>query len=115
MIPGEWNTIVDQGATWLRHVDYTDDAGNSPDLSSGYTASMVFADHWAGATLFEITDSSGITLGASGSIDLEMTPAETEALQEGALVHHLEITHTASGRITRLLRGEALVRQKAGA
>ena len=111
---GLYRLIIEQGASAIRNVTWTDEDGNTPDLSTGYTAELVIADDYETAAALTLTDSSGITLGASGSIVFSITATQSAALDAGAYVWRLDITHTASGRVDRILKGPCLVEAEAG-
>jgi hypothetical protein len=111
---GIYNLIIEQGASHIRSYTYTDEDGNTPDLSSGYTAELVIASAYGGGTLLTKTSSDGITLGASGSIAVNIPPADTAGLAAGEHLWRLDITKTSSGRTDRLLKGAFTVEAEAG-
>ncbi len=116
MAAGIWNLIIESGASFAASITYEDPTGASPDLSSGYTAEMIFAESWDPdeAAALTLTESAGLTLGADGAIAVELTPVQTAALDVGELVHVLEVTKTSTGYVDRILKGTALVEPKAG-
>lgn len=110
MAAGEWNILIEQGATWARTITwYSDDAGTTPVDLTGYTARMQVKTYpTAGQTaIVELTTENGrIALGgAAGTIILTLTGAQTDALMEtAAMVYDLEL-EAAGGTVTRLLEG----------
>ena len=76
---GIYNIAIEQGASHIRSYTYTDEDGNTPDLSSGYTAELVIASAYGSGTLLTKTHASGITLGASGAVAVNIPPADTSS------------------------------------
>jgi hypothetical protein len=113
MAAATYNLLVDQGASYYLDVTYVDIDGNSPDLSSGYTASMVFSQNWEGSSVLTATEASEIVLGADGSIIVTLSASQTAALPSGDLVYDLTITKTSNSFADRILRGTATVRPAA--
>lgn len=115
MAAGLYNMILEQGASLVRTVTWTDENGSNPDLSTGYTASMVISDSWGSTALLSLTHSSGLTLAAAGLITITITPAQSAALAAQEAVYHLEVHHTSSDKKDRLLKGTFKIEPKAGA
>jgi hypothetical protein len=115
MPAGIYNMLVEHGASYVLGLTWEDEDGNNPDLSTGYTASMIVSDSWGSTELLELTESSGLTLAASGSVTVTITPAKSLALPVGENVYHLEVIKTSTGKKDRLLKGKLTVEPKAGA
>lgn len=101
----------EQGATFAMTVTWKSDAGTPVDLT-GYTAKMQvrwnYSDTDALATFS--TASNTITLGgAAGTISV-LGPATMAGVTKPKYgVYDLELTHTASGRVVRLMQGRAFI------
>jgi len=101
MEPGVYNFTIPQGATFSRVITWRDSANALINLS-GYTARMK-AKNGAG-TLLNLTNGSGLTLGgALGTITIELSAAETAALNFENARYDLELVNGAN--VTRLLEG----------
>lgn len=104
-----YNATIDQGATFQLEVVYKDDAGTPINLT-GYTAALQVRQNYYDTTaLLTLTSpSNGIVItGATGTIDITMTSAQTGGLDEGFYVYDLEIT--SGGTVTRLIQGQFTV------
>jgi len=99
---------IQQGATFSLSVNYKDASGSTINLSSGYTARMQGrTSHAATATVFSLTNSSGITLGSSDPnvvISIAATATDDFAAPSSG-VYDLEIAKTSSGEVFRILEG----------
>jgi hypothetical protein len=57
------------------------------------------------------TSNGGIEINASaGTVLIIGTPAQTAALTPGKYVHDLELTETATGKVTKIIQGNLTVR-----
>lgn len=101
-----YNTSLVKGDTWTRTLTYTVD-GAAVDLST-YTAELEVKASYSGPTLLSITQASGITLGADGSIVLVLSAAQTNTLAVGAYVYDLQLT-SPGGTVGTILQGTMTV------
>jgi hypothetical protein len=107
MTAGNNNFVIDQGADWFVTVVYKDSAGVAINLT-GYTAALQIRDTYADSTtdLSLTSPSGGITItGATGTIAIRATAAQTAAIAAGNYVYDLEIT-SVGGIVTRLIQGK---------
>ena len=107
MTAGNNNFVIDQGADWFVTVVYKDSAGVAINLT-GYTAALQIRDTYADSTtdLSLTSPSGGITItGATGTIAITATAAQTAAIPAGSYVYDLEIT-SSGGIVTRLIQGK---------
>lgn len=105
MAAGIYNFTCEQGATFTRVINVTDDAGDPIDLT-GYTARMqVRRDIDAATSLIELTTENGrISLGGEeGTVTLNITADDTSTVPRSG-VYDLEL-ESASGTVIRLLKG----------
>lgn len=106
----QYNTTIDQGATWVRTITWK--AGSDEQLVNltGYTGRMSLKS--GGVTAISLTTENGrMTLGgAAGTIGLLIDYTDTETLAAGTYKYDLEL---ASGDdpaiVTRLLQGNITV------
>ena len=101
------NFVIDQGANWFVTVVYKDSTGTAINLT-GYTAALQIRDTYADSTtdLSLTSPSGGITItGATGTIAITATAAQTAAIAAGSYVYDLEIT-SSGGIVTRLIQGQ---------
>jgi hypothetical protein len=108
MAAGRENLIIDQGADWYVTFVYEDSTG-TPINITGFTAAMQLRSLPSdSATALSLTTGSGITItGATGTIAIHATAAQTGAIQAGVYYYDLEIT--GSGIVTRLIQGQITV------
>ncbi|GAI44144.1 unnamed protein product, partial [marine sediment metagenome] len=84
---------------------------DTPKDLTDYTAEMHIRERVEGKLVKELVSGSGITItGAEGKIELELTPAQTSALQIIKGVYDLELTSPAPAKVTRLLEGDITVK-----
>jgi len=105
-----YSFVIDQGADWYLNLQYKDSAGAAINLTN-YTAAMQFRLTVDAATAaISLTQASGITItGATGTLAIHATAAQTGALDDSAKYDYdLEITSPA-GVVTRLIQGVASV------
>lgn len=105
-----YNTTIDQGATFELEVVYKNSSGTPINLT-GYTAALQIRQNYYDTTaLLTLTSpSNGIVItGATGTIDITMSSAQTGGLDEGIYVYDLEIS-SSGGNVTRLIQGQFTV------
>lgn len=108
---------IDQGTTLTRIVTWVDADGNAVDLT-GYTATFkIWASRQvaaaAGATLLSLSNGSGLTLGGTaGTVQIDITAAQTAALSFLTAYYALKVT-SGSAVVTRLLEGKAILNRGA--
>ena len=105
MLAGKYNMVCDQGSTFTRTIEIKQADGTVFSLS-GYTARMeVRRTVDATSSLIGLSTANGrITINAAlGAITL--TPDLTAALTQSG-VYDLEIVHTATGAVHKVVRGE---------
>jgi hypothetical protein len=102
---------IEQGATFVMNLTWNNPAGNPVDLT-GYTAKMQarwkFSDTSALVT-FNTADNTITLGGAAGTIAVSGPAAITGVSRPRYGVYDLELTETATGKVTRLLQGRALI------
>lgn len=99
--------VCDQGSTFTRTIEIKQADGTVFSLN-GYTARMeVRRTVDATSSLIGLSTANGrITINASlGAITLTLTPELTAALTQSG-VYDLEIVHTATGAVHKVVRGE---------
>jgi hypothetical protein len=100
------NIFIDQGATFSTSVTITDEEGNALDLTN-YSAQAQLRKTYDSLTSVDFST----TIAAdplSGLISLELTAAQTAALEAGRYVYDLVITSNG-GQKTRVIEGIATV------
>jgi hypothetical protein len=111
MSAGTQNLIIDQSADWYcNFVYYSDTAQTIPVNLTGYTAKMQMRSNASDSkAVLTLQTGSGITItGATGTIALHATAAQTSAIVAGYYVYDLEIT-SGAGIVTRLIQGQIQV------
>jgi NADH:ubiquinone oxidoreductase subunit F (NADH-binding) len=102
-----YNTIIDQGADWFITFTYQNSSG-TPINITGYTAALQLRSEPSDATavLSLSSPSNGITItGATGTVAVTATAAQTGAISPGYYYYDLEIT-SGSAVVTRLAQGQ---------
>jgi hypothetical protein len=108
MVPGKYNMVCPQGATFAKQLIYKID-GVVVNLT-GYTARMqVRETHKSAAVILGLTtENGGITLGAAfGTIDLYVGYTTTADLFPKCYVYDLELV--SGPNVYRLIEGDFLV------
>lgn len=111
MTAGIWNTIMDQGSTWLLQVVYQDPNGDPIDLT-GFSGEMQLRSQAQDAqpALTLSTANGDITIdGPNGVINVAATSAQTEAVDEGPYYYDLEVRDIASDEVSRIIQGQIVV------
>lgn len=108
MTPGKANFLCPQGSTFTRTLTYEID--DSPVDLTGYESKLQVREyHYSDDFVVGLTDSSGITLGASaGTIDIVIDADTTRELVPGNYVYDLELI-SPSSIVTRLIEGRFTV------
>jgi hypothetical protein len=107
MLAGKYNMVCDQGSTFTRTLEIKQADGTVFSLT-GYTARMeVRRTVDASSALIGLSTTNGrITINASlGAITITLTPDLTASLTQSG-VYDLEIVHTATGAVHKVVRGE---------
>ena len=97
---------IEQGANLTSTVSVNDTQGDALNLYY-YTASSQLRKSYYSTSAN--TMSAIITGNANGEITLSMTAANTALLSPGRYVYDLRISNTASGLVTRVVEGTAVV------
>jgi phage tail sheath gpL-like len=112
MTAGIYNTTIDQGSIWSVVLVYTDSNNVAVNLT-GYTAAMQLRQNYNSTTadLTLTTANGGITIvGATGTITITATAAQTGLLDSGFYVYDLELT--SGSNISRLIQGQLTVAEQ---
>lgn len=113
MAAGIYNFTIEQGSTLVKQFTYKDAAGTVVDLD-GYAVRMqiretIDAPSFIGSFTQESNEGLAImqtvSSSVSGTIQLTITAAQTKAYSFTTAVYDIEIEHTGSGTVTRLLQG----------
>ncbi len=106
MSAGIYNLSIEQGSSWQLQLDVDSTAGNDMNIT-GYTfASKLAKSHYDDNP---ISMSSTIVNAATGTFKLELSPAQTAALDPSyEYIYDVEMTAPA-GTVTRLIQGRATI------
>lgn len=112
MTAGIYNFTIDQGSVFSVVLVYTD-SNNVPVNLTGFTAKMQLRQNY-NSTAADLTLSSAngdiIIVGATGTITVNATAAQTGALSPGFYVYDLELTSGLN--ISRLIQGQVTVAEQ---
>ena len=106
-----YNTVIDQGATWYLTVTYENPNGTPINITD-YTAALQLRSLPSDPTaVLSLTTGAGITItGATGTVAITASAAQTRAIDEGNYYYDLEISSPASPSVvTRLVQGQIVV------
>jgi|688.fasta_scaffold786987_2 hypothetical protein len=112
MTAGIYNFTLDQGSVWDLEIEYQDPDGDPINLT-GFTARMQLRKDYNNATadLTLTTGGGGIVItGATGTIDISVTAAQTETLDPAFYVYDLELI--SGSNISRLIQGQITVAEQ---
>ena len=99
------NLSVDQGTTFTAFVDVTDTAGDAFNLT-GYTVAGQIRKNYNSLTSIVFT--AVLSNPAGGTISLELSDTQTNAMKAGRYVYDVEVT-SPGGEITRVVEGQVEV------
>jgi hypothetical protein len=106
--PATLNLTMFQGASFDYNLVWNTTSGTvtSPVNLTNWSARMQVRESYDSTTpVLSLTSGTGITLGGTaGSILIEATPAQTEAIDSGQYVYDLEMVSPGSA-VTRLVEG----------
>ena len=118
MAAGKYTFFIEQGATTDFELVWKDNNGNPVDLSS-YSARMQIRTDYGGllicslsssldadGTGLNLSGSNGTTPLASGSIGIFISAASSSAFTFGEAKYDLELEHTSTSYVTRLIEGK---------
>ena len=109
---GKLDIVIEQGADFERQLVWQQADGTPYDLT-GYTARMQARETKLSDTvLLSITVGAGLTLGGvAGTIDIELTAAQTQALEFTTGFWDLELV-SGTGKVYRLVEGVVTLSQE---
>ena len=108
MVPGKYNMICPQGATFAKQLTYTIDS-QPVDLTT-YTARMQVREKYISKTAIVslTTENGGITLGGEeGTIDIYISDEVTQLFIAKDYVYDLELVSATN--VYRLIEGKFIV------
>lgn len=107
MMPGKYNMICAQGATFSKRLTWSID-GNPVDLT-GYTAEMQAREKYSSPNaIFTLsTSDSSIVLDDEGNIDILINSSVTEEIIAKEYVYDLELN--SGSEIYRIIEGKFIV------
>jgi len=95
------NLIIDQGASYVTQVTITDTNGDIVDLT-GYTGTSQIRKHYTSSTYTPFIVTLDPTV---GKVSLSLTANTSANLAAGRYMYDVELTHTASSLVSRVLEG----------
>lgn len=102
----EYNITILQGATFTLVVNWEDEDGDAIDLT-GYTVAMAIKASYGGASI--VTPTISITGAATGEITVSISATNTAAITADYGVYDIELTHTSTGTVTRIMQGAVII------
>lgn len=107
----ELDICIKQGETFSQVLYYEDGTPLAPVNISGYTGKLQIR-HREGskAVLLTLTNGSGLTLGADGSITIAISATNTSSLQtsDNMAIYDLKLT-SGSGVVSRIFQGKVII------
>jgi hypothetical protein len=102
----EYNITILQGATFNLVVNWEDEDGVAISLS-GYTVAMSIKTAYGGTSI--VTPTITITDAATGEITVTISATNTAAITADYGVYDIELTHTSTGTVVRLMQGAVII------
>ena len=96
------NLFIDQGSSLSVDIDVTDTDGNALDLTN-YTVAGQIRKTYASLTATDVA--ATVENANNGTVRIQLTAAETNALKAGRYVYDVEIT-SQGGSVTRVVEGQ---------
>lgn len=107
-----YNIVIDQGADFFIDINYDNPNGTPVNLTGYSSAMQVRSLPNSPDAVLSLTSApnGGITITPlTGLVSVHATATQTRAIDEGTYYYDLEITETATGVVTRLIQGQAIV------
>ena len=98
--------IIDQGSDFETEIEVSDAMDVAANLT-GYTVTGQMRKTYTSSTATDFVTS--ITAPLHGKVKIALTATTTNGLKAGRYVYDVEVTHTASGVVTRIVEGQAEV------
>jgi hypothetical protein len=114
MAAGQYNFTIEQGVTVKKQFTYKNSAGTPVDIGTGYEVRMQIRDTIGSETkigdfdteannFLSVIETSGSAI--SGTIELLIPATSTSLYTFDTAVYDLELEHSATNTVTRLLQG----------
>tara|TARA_B100001059_G_scaffold119067_1_gene119196 strand:+ start:11940 stop:12317 length:378 start_codon:yes stop_codon:yes gene_type:complete len=114
MAAGQYNFTIEQGVTVKKQFTYKNAAGTPVDIGSGYNVRMQIRNTIDSTTkigdfdtetnnFLSVIETSGSAI--SGTIELLIPATSTSLYSFDTAVYDLELEHSATNTVTRLLQG----------
>ena len=109
MAATKWNLDLNAGEDWNAVINLLTPDGSANRDITGHTVSSQVRRHWKSVSaktslVLTILDE------AAGSLQLDMTAAQTSLLKSGKYVYDVELTETATGKKERVIEGVFTIR-----
>jgi hypothetical protein len=107
-----YDIIVDQGATLLRSIALKSSA-KRPVTFIGYIGRMQIRDktQLSSVVLLLTTENGGLEInGTAGTVLIIASPTQTSNLIPGKYLYDLEIEEISTGKVTKIIQGNLIVR-----
>ena len=98
--------IIDQGSDFETEIEVSDATDVAANLT-GYTVAGQMRKTYTSSTATNFVAS--VTDTAGGKVKIALTATTTNGLKAGRYVYDVEVTHTSSGVVTRIVEGQAEV------
>ena len=101
------NLIMDQGSDFSSTITVEDTIGNPLDLTN-YTVRGQVRKTYTSSTSWAFTCTK-LTSQGPGKIKIDLTPEQTGSMKSGRYVYDVEIVHTSSAPVIRVVEGQVTV------
>tara|TARA_B100000029_G_scaffold274183_1_gene268993 strand:+ start:561 stop:899 length:339 start_codon:yes stop_codon:yes gene_type:complete len=103
----KWNQDLNAGQDWFADINVLDTEGVARDIT-GFTFESLVKRHYKSINSIPITVT--VVNPITGNITLALTAAQTSLLKHGKYLYDIEMTHTASGYVERIIQGVITIR-----
>lgn len=98
------NLVIDQGSDFSSTISVEDSVGNNLDLTN-YTVRGEVRRTYTSSTFFPFT----CTVLSQGRIQIQLSVEQTGSMKPGRYVYDVEIVHTSTTPVIRVVEGQVTV------
>ena len=107
MAATKWNQDLNAGQDWYADINVLDVNGVARNIT-GFTFQSLIKRHYKSINSVPITVT--VVNPVTGNITLALTAAQTALLKTGKFLYDIEMTHTATGYVERIIQGVITIR-----
>ena len=109
MAATKWNLDLNAGEDWKAIINLMMPDGVATRSIAGHTLASQVRRHWKSASI-KTTLTLTVLDEATGSLQIDLSAAQTSLLKFGKYVYDVELTETATGKVERVIEGVFTIR-----